>query len=205
MVQVQAKVKIRGVRPLLMHCFTNETLSLERKKKTGVPGNNPQEWKNTYTSTKEGQLYLDSSNIFGCLREASKYTKIGRSSIQDKLSATMQVLEDKIIFNRFMTKDENEFLSKTSDDDIYLDVRGVRNPNSKGRNIRYRVAMGVGWETEFSLQWDDTIISSAQLHQVLIDAGSLAGLADGRNIGFGRFEVISFEYLGNIHAKKPAS
>lgn len=204
MAQVRTKVKIRGVRSLLLHCFSNETLSLERKARTGVAGNDPYEWKNSYTSTKEGQLYVVPSYIFGCLREASFYTKNGRGSIQSKFSATMQVLEDKILFNRFMPTDENEFLSRQSDDDVYLDVRAVRNPTTKGRNVRYRVAMSEGWETEFTLQWDDTIVASAQVHQVLIDAGSLIGLADGRKIGFGRFEVVSYEDMGKVHAKKPA-
>ncbi|MBC9706515.1 MAG: hypothetical protein H9W81_16405 [Enterococcus sp.] len=188
-----------------MNCFSNDTLSLERKPKMGVAGNNPDEWKNSYYSTKEGQLYVDSSYIFGCLREASFYTKSGRGSIQAKFSATMQVLDDKILFNRYMPTDESEFLLRSSDDDVYLDVRSVRNPNTKGRNVRYRVAMSEGWETDFILQWDDTIVSSAQVHQVLIDAGSLIGLADGRNIGFGRFEVVLYEDMGNVHAKKSAS
>ncbi len=65
------------------------------------------------------------------MREAARYTKEGRLSIQNKVSATLQVLSNRIYFNRFIpnniTQDENE--------PVYLDIRGVRNPNTRGRNI----------------------------------------------------------------------
>jgi hypothetical protein len=202
--QQTAKCKIRGIRPLLMHCFSNDTLSLERKARTGVAGNDPEEWKKSYTATKDGQLYVDPSYIFGCLRAASIHTKSGRGSIQAKFSATLQVLSDKILFNRYIPE-ENEFLDCSPDDSVYLDVRSVKNPATKGRNVRYRVAMSAGWETEFEIQWDNTIVSSGQVEQVLLDAGSLVGLADGRSIGFGRFEVVSFEVLDMKNAKKSSA
>ncbi|MBC9723177.1 MAG: hypothetical protein H9W82_18530 [Lactobacillus sp.] len=193
MAQKIATVKILGKRPLLIHCFTNETISLERKVKAGVAGNDPDEWKTTYLATKEGQLYVEPSYIFSCLRAAAVFTKNGRGSIQSKVSSTLQILDDKILFNRHLPMNINDLYKSTSEDDVYLDVRSVKNPNTKGRNIRYRVAMATGWETEFTIQWDNTIVSSSQIKQVLEDAGSLVGLADGRSIGFGRFQLISFE------------
>ncbi len=198
--QETAKCKIRGIRPLLINCFSNDTISLERKARTGVAGNDPEEWKKSYTATKDGQLYVEPSYIFGCLRAASFHTKSGRGSIQAKFSATLQVLTEKILFNRYIPK-LNEFLECSQEDPVYLDVRSVKNPGTKGRNVRYRVAMSTGWETEFEIQWDNTIISSGQVEQVLLDAGSLIGLADGRSIGFGRFEVVSLEVLETKNAK----
>ncbi|MEH7236237.1 hypothetical protein [Bacillus sp. JJ1562] len=191
MVLMYAKVRIKGSKPLLIHLFTPETLSLERRERSGVAGNDPEEWKRTYTANENGQLYVDPSYIFGCMREASKYTKSGRGSIQPKLSATLQVLSSRIYFNRFMpeeiTQDENE--------PVYLDVRSVRNPTTKGRNIRYRVAISSGWETEFEIIWDNTVLASQQIQAVLYDAGMLVGLADGRSIGYGRFEVNTIETM----------
>lgn len=205
MAQVKAKVKIKGIRPFLFHCFSNETLSLVRKARTGVAGNDPEEWKKSYSSTKDGQLYVDPSYIFGCLRAAAFHTKSGRGSIQAKFSSTLQVLNDKVLFDRYMPIDEEEFLNKSPEDDVYLDVRSVRNPNTGSRNVRYRVAMSTGWETEFEIQWDNTIVSEGQVRQVLVDAGSLIGLADGRSIGYGRFDVLSVEIEGLKNAKKTSA
>ncbi len=192
MVLTYAKVKIRGTKPLLIHCFTTETLSLERKERSGVAGNDPEEWKRTFMATSSGQLYVDSSYVFGCLRDAAKHTKSGRGSIQSKLAATLQVINDKALFNRYMPKNLND-ITNDETQPVYLDIRSVKNPGTKARNIRYRLALSPFWETEFEIVWESTIVATSLLPAILRDAGMLVGLADGRSIGYGRFEVISFE------------
>jgi hypothetical protein len=76
---------------------------------------------------------------------------------------------------------------------VYLDVRYVRNPASAAGNLRYRVAVGPGWKAKFSLLFEDTIVAPQVLQAVVTDAGKLVGLGDGRTIGFGRFEVASYD------------
>jgi len=204
MALMYANVTVEGTKDLFFHIFTTETLSLERRERTGVAGNDPEEWKRTYTADENGQLYVNPSYVFGCMREAAKHTKSGRGSIQSKLSATLQVLSNRIVFDRYMpeeiTQDENE--------PVYLDVRSVRNPSTKGRNVRYRVALSPGWQTSFEIIWDNTLVATHQIEAVLHDAGMLVGLADGRSIGYGRFEVKEFnsmpyeEYKASL-GKKP--
>ncbi|PAE42789.1 hypothetical protein [Bacillus sp. 7884-1] len=191
MALMYAKVKITGTKPLLLNSFSTETLSLERKERSGVAGNDPEEWKRTYTANENGQLYVDPSYIFGCMREASKYTKSGRGSIQPKLSATLQVLSSSIYFNRFIPEEISQDKSRP----VYLDVRSVRNPSTRGRNIRYRVGLSPNWETEFEIIWDNTLVATQQIKAILHDAGMLVGLADGRSIGYGRFEVDTIETM----------
>ena len=58
--------------------------------------------------------------------------------------------------------------------------------------MRYRIAASPGWKTTIHLLWDKTIASRAQMESILRDAGTLVGLADGRSLGFGRFEVVQF-------------
>lgn len=203
MALLQAKVKIKGVRPLLFHCFTTETLSLEKKERTGIAGNDPEEWKRTFTATKDGQLYLEPSYIFGCLREGAKHTKNGRGSIQSSLAATLQVLDEKIYLDRRIPK-KLEKITLDPSQSVYLDVRSVRNPNTKGRNIRYRLAVSPGWEAEFNIIWENTLINREQMKSVCRDSGTLVGLADGRSIGYGRFEILSFE-LEEYNAQKKTS
>jgi hypothetical protein len=183
-----AKIRIKGIRPLLFHCFNPEILSLEKKEKTGVAGNDPEEWKKTFLANDDGQLFLEPSYIFGCLREAAKYTKSGRSSLQPKLVATLQVLNEKILFNRYMPKNIDK-ITRDPSQPVYLDIRSVRNPATRARNVRYRIALSPGWETEFEIIWDNTLVSRQQMIAICQDAGALVGLADGRSIGLGRFEI----------------
>jgi len=200
MAAIVAKVTIRGTRPILWHRFGPDAIPLEKQEKTGVAGNDPEEWRKTYLATKEGQLYIDPSYIFGCLRDGAKHTKKGRGSIQALVAATLQVLDDRVLVDRHMPEEGDP--PTDPDAPVYIDVRSVKNPNTKGRNVRYRVAASPGWLATFTVTWDATIVSRAQMNAVAIDAGMLCGLGDGRNIGFGRFTVESFEVCD---AKKAAS
>lgn len=193
----EARVKIEGTRPIMWHAFGPESIPLEkRKEKTGVAGNDPEEWKGTVLATNKGQLYVRGDYIFGCLRNGAKHTKKGRGSIQKDMSATLQVAEDRILFDRFVpgwNGGPPDELTRDPDELVYLDVRGVRNPTTRARNVRYRVASRPGWACEFTLVWDASIVSTSQMEAVVIDSGKLAGLADGVAIGFGRFKLVSFD------------
>ena len=187
-----AKVTIKGVRPIFWHRFGPDALPLEKQEKTGVAGNDPEEWKKTVTATSDGQLYVDPSYIFGCLRDGAKYTKKGRGSIQTLVVATLQVTDNLILFDRYLPDGLNS-LKDDPTQPVYLDIRGVRNPSTKGRNVRYRVAASPGWICSFNLLWDKTVVDRNQMNAVVIDAGRLVGLGNGRSIGMGRFDVVSFE------------
>jgi hypothetical protein len=88
---VRLRVVIRGTRPLLQHAFTEFAIPLESQERTGVAGNDPEEWKKTCMVTPDGQLYVGGANIFRCLLDGAKYTKKGRGSVQSLVAATMQV------------------------------------------------------------------------------------------------------------------
>ena len=186
---IHATVTIRGMRPLLWHAFGPDAIPLEKQEKTGVAGNDPQEWRKTVLMTSERQLFIEPTYIFGCVRDASKYTKKGKGSIQSAMSATLQVTDEQILVDRFVPP---EPIPTDKDQPVYMDIRSVRNPSTKGRNVRYRVAAAASWTTSFTLLWDKTIISRNEMQAVLNDAGQLVGLGDGRSIGMGRFEVVSF-------------
>lgn len=199
---VKAKVRIRGIRPLLQHRFTEAALPLEKQEKTGVAGNDPSEWRKTCMVTKDGQLFIDGTYAFSAIRNAARYTKKGKGSLQNDVGATLQVLDDEILLNRHWPDFPNghafdpataEEPPRDKSEPVYLDVCGVRNPSSKGRNVRYRVGASPGWECEFTILWDKTLINRNQMEAILNDCGVLVGLADGRSIGYGRFEVVSFD------------
>ena len=186
---LRAEVKVKGVRPLLWHAFGPESIPLEKGERTGVAGNDPEEWRKTVLMTKDRQLYLQPTYAFGCIRDAAKYTKKGKGSIQSAVAATLQVTDDRILIDRFVPP---EPITTDLDEPVYMYVSSVRNPSTKARNVRYRIAAGAGWLAEFNLLWDKTIVSRGEIESVLRDAGTLVGLGDGRSIGFGRFSIESF-------------
>jgi len=199
---ITATVVIKGTRPLFWHKFGPDALPLEKVERTGVAGNDPPEWRKTVLVTKEGQLYLEPTYVFSTLREGAKYTKKGRGSIMTQLSATIQVVDNRVLVDRHFPGYPNgrDFDVKTveeptqdADAPIYLDIRGVRNPTTKARNVRYRIAASPGWQTTFTIMWDKTIVSRNEMQAVLIDAGRLVGIGNGRAIGMGRFEIVSFD------------
>jgi len=200
---IQATVNIVGTRPFFWHCFTPEALALEKKERTGVAGNDPSEWRSTASVDRDGHLYFDSSYAFACIREGGRHIKRGKSNLISPISSTLQLVgSNKIYVDRWWPGYPNgeRFEIETADEPprdpdepVYLDVRGVKNPSTKARNVRYRVAASLGWRAEFTIQWDKTIVSRNEMHSAIIDGGKLAGVGNGRNIGMGRFEVEKFE------------
>ncbi|MBE6161924.1 MAG: hypothetical protein E7158_06895 [Firmicutes bacterium] len=190
---LKAKVSIEGSRPILWNSFNLELLDV-KVKKNGVKGNNPEEWKKTVLITENRQLYLKPESIFSCLREGGKYTKNGRTTMQAIVTATLQVLDSIVLVNKFLPGEE--FLTKNQNEDIYLDIRSVKNPNTRGRNIRYRIAAKSGWKANFTIMWDCTLLSEELMEAIATDAGNLCGIGDGRNIGMGRFTVKEFKIIG---------
>lgn len=201
---VRAKIKVEGTRPMFQHWFGPDALPLEKRERTGVAGHDPEEWRRTTLATKDGQLYILPTYVFGMMVEAAKYTKKGRSSLMKPVSATLQVEEQRILLDRWLPGFPNgdkcnlETIKPPERDDelpVYLDVRGVRNPSTRARNVRYRVASPPGWKTEFTLLWDKTVVSRGQMEAILIDGGKLVGLGNGRAIGMGRFSVQEFDVI----------
>lgn len=187
-----AKVKIRGDRSLLCHAFGPWAIPLEKEEKSGVKGNDPTEWKRTVLMTNDRQLYLKPDYIFACLRDGARHIKKGRGSLQPLVASTLQILDELILLDRTVPA-EDQLIYNDPTQPVYLDVRGVVNPASKGRNVRYRIAASPGWTTEFSCLWDATVVSRSEMEAVIRDAGALSGLADGRSIGMGRFSLVSFD------------
>ena len=199
-----ATVTVRGTGPLLQHAFGLDTIPAtgERPSRTGAAGNDPEEWRRSARVTLEGQLYLEPAAAYATIREAAKYTKKGRASLQGPVAATLQILESRVLLDRWLpgsnggqTFDLKTITapSRDSAQPVYLDVRGVRNPATKGRNVRYRVAAAPGWQCVFNLRWDKTLVTASQMEAILHDSGKLVGLGDGRSIGFGRFEIGSLK------------
>lgn len=195
MARTKAKVSIKGTKPILFHTFPLDTFSTD-KKREGKIGDNSSEWKSTVLMNENRQLYVLSTYIQSAVSDGGKEIKMGRGNISKKVASTLEVFESKILIDNLFVPDE-ENLSRSDVDPVYLDVRAVVNPMTKGRNLRYRIAAKAGWTCSFHLIWDDRIVSKEQIKQCVDIGGMLQGIGDGRKIGFGKFELTSFDMIKN--------
>jgi hypothetical protein len=186
-----AQVTISGTRPLLFHHFGPETIPADgRRERVGVAGNNPDEWRKTVLMVPETrQLYVLPGYLFGSLRDGARHTPRKRGTLQSYVAATLHILDSRILLDRTLPE---EPLPTDPSEPVYLDIQSVRNPATRARNVRYRVAVAPGWTCHFGMTWDRTIVSTAEMEAVAHDAGRLCGIGDGRSIGYGRFEVTHF-------------
>jgi hypothetical protein len=190
---LQAEVVIEGVRPFMWHYFGEDAIPLERGEKTGVAGNDPESWKKAvlYTNDDKRTLYIIPTYVYGTIRDGARHTKKGKGSLQSKVQATLQVLDDIIYFDRSLPP-ENKLKINDFGASVYIDRRMGRNPATKGRMYIYRITATHPWKITFHIMWDKTIISTAEMQAILNDSGALEGIGSGRKIGMGRFEVIAF-------------
>lgn len=184
-----ATITIKGTRPMLWHHFGPDAIPLEKQERTGVAGNDPEEWRKTVLMTAKRQLYIKPSYVFGTIRDGAKHTSRKRGTLQPFVSATLQVMNEVILIDRFVP---DEPIPTDPTELVYLDIQSVKNPATRARNVRYRVAASVGWSCSFNIQWDKTIVSRSEMEAAVIDAGRFVGLSDGRTIGYGRFTVEGF-------------
>lgn len=189
--KISAKVTIEGTKPLLFHTFPIDTLS-EKKAKSGTQGSAPEEWKNTVLMNEKRQLYVFDSYLVGAISGGAKEIKIGKGNLSKKVSSTVEVSPAKIFLDDLFVPEEKN-LTKLDHEPVYLDIRAVVNPMTKGRNVRYRIAAKSGWCLSFIATWDDYIVSKDQMKVCIENGGMFAGIGDGRKIGFGKFMVTSFE------------
>lgn len=198
---VQAQIEVKGIRPLLWHAFGREAIPLKKGERTGVAGNDPEEWKRTVLTTKSGELFVRDTYFFACFRNGGKNTKKGRGSMMRDVGSTLQIVEMRVPIlgeDGVVLTIPNwnggppETLSEDFENPIYLHVDGVTNPGSRAKNVRYRVAAKEGWRAKLTARWDATIVNRNIMETIAIDGGRLHGVGDGRAIGFGRFEIEAF-------------
>ena len=78
-----------------------------------------------------------------------------------------------------------------------VDRRAVVVPATKGRIVRCRPRLD-DWGIKFVLEWDNTLLSTVQMREILDCAGSRVGLLDFRpekKGPYGRFRVDGFDEI----------
>lgn len=193
MSKITVKISITGTKPILINTFPIDTLD-EGKAKSGTTGKDESTWKRNVLMTANRELYVLPSYIIGSIVNGGKNIKVGKGSLSKKVGSSLECSPEIILLDGLKVPPEKEVTTNASDD-VYIDVRSVLNPMTKGRNVRYRIAAKPGWKLSAMISWDDAQVSFEQMKQSLVNGGLYEGIGDGRKIGFGRFKVIKFELL----------
>jgi hypothetical protein len=189
--RIKAKIAIEGTKSILFHTFPIDTLT-PGKSRGGTTGKDEEEWKSTVLMTGNRQLYVMGTYLIGAIKSAGKLIKVGKGNMMKKIESCLECLEDVVLLDNLFVPEDSQ-LTKSSMDPVYIDVRSVVNPSTKGRNLRFRIAAKAGWKLSAAIEWDDSLVSKETMKECVTNAGLYEGIGDGRRIGFGRFSVVSFE------------
>ena len=172
----KARVKIKGIAPLLMNRFAMEKkddTSAKRRDEQFDPKEDAE--KSLYKDDKIG-CYAPSSWIEACLRDTAKEFKgKGRGSLKATILASVFIDPEKIPLNK-----------KTYDE---IDSRPA--VIQRNRIVKSRPRFN-SWELDFTTNFNNERIKKDTLKQILSEAGETKGIGDYRP-KFGRFEVVKFE------------
>lgn len=165
----------KGVTPLLMHAFPLVAIEAFEKK-------SPEE-QAAYTAYRNGngELYIPDVAFQRGLVSAGSYSKgKGRGNLSRVVAACVFVSPPHLVI---------------TPQKYVIDTRPVVVPATKGRVRRHRPRFD-SWEFSATVEWDENLITEAQLRRVVDDCGSRVGLLDFRpekRGPFGRFIVTRWQ------------
>jgi len=175
-----------GIKPLLMHNIRaldkKEPLVKEIDEILTKPGKRRTddeisriarcEWELSLYWSPEDGLYIPSDNIEKCIQEGAKKARQGKL-----VEAAVFVTEPRISIKGFK---QPKTLDELYEDDRFVFTHAVRTPPKTGsRQMKTRGRVPEGWELEFSLEFDPTVIKNKQ---VLINACAIAGILEGLGV-----------------------
>ena len=176
---------VQGVCPLLFHRWSTEAVAAKAAARKNSVAKKTDDVESYVYRTTDGQIAIPGAYLKGAIagpQGAAKFRQDPRSprkSALDLYKAGVIVLTDLASLG-----------TKNWD---YLDQRRVTIQRSG--ITRVRPAMLTGWTATFEvLVQTPEYIGPAELHEVVIQAGKLVGLADFRPT-YGRFAVVHFEVL----------
>jgi len=183
-------VNISSISPMLhhgVHSVGMDETTVKKKKGGNALLGDPEEWRKTIYYDEKIGVYLPAVCIEGSIIEAAKQFKSGRGTLTKYVRGGLFTTDD---FLSFLVNKKTIF----NLDDVEIDKRSVKNPSTKGRNMRYR-AIFRQWESCFDIEITaDDYIDGPMLLEMLKYAGKFIGVGDFRP-RFGRFEVTAFKEI----------
>jgi hypothetical protein len=182
------EVGIESISPMLHHGSQNVGMEKESLKKKGGIAlmGDPEEWKKTIYFDEEIGVYMPAISLEASFVNAAKQFKIsGRTTATKYFKSGVFIMDEKLDF----TVNGKKIKSL---DEVEVDKRTVKNPSTKGRNVRYR-AIFKKWQSHFKVLLSaDDFISNELLKEVIEFAGMYIGVGDYRP-RFGRYKITSFK------------
>jgi hypothetical protein len=170
-------VAIKGVSPILMHAFPMVPIEALEKK-------SPQEQAEiaAYRDPETRGLYVPAVALQRCFVNGATYSKgKGRASLQKNVAACVLIgPEERLALGQ---------------ETFTVDARPIVVPATKGRVMRYRPRLD-SWELAFTIDFDENLLTEAQMRRIVDDSGSRVGLLDFRpekKGPFGRFMVTNWQ------------
>ena len=177
------KVKIKGTSPLLFNKFNPEGEGLKKAAKAQQSAE--EEAEQSVYRNAEGQIYTPSSHVLGSMVKSGVQFKMkGRKTFKDAVNSGVLI-------------DPEEIVHKNQEYEI--DSRSVVIKSTRGRIMRHRAKLPVGWELSFTIKIIDERLTAPLVKEILENAGKYVGIGDFRP-RFGRFDVI--EYKKSKKSKK---
>jgi len=188
------RVKIKGVRPMLMHRFPIE-----------LPGQSKREGEVDYSKEWQDTCYRDGEELVVpavCIERT-----LVKAAVVFKIKGRRgKTYKDLFAGSVFITPDVVPLGIQVPDDPVY--VRGGVDPTPKtpvyvdmrrvvvnrSAVVRSRLAINTGWELAFEMECTSDQIPEEIAYQVLVNAGETVGLLDFRP-RFGRFIVTEFSVI----------
>ncbi len=175
----EIKVRLKGISPLLMHRFPLmpiEDPPLDKRK--------PEEQAELAAYRDAGKkLYVPALALQRALVGSATYSKgKGRASLQKSAAACLSIMPMYLVLD-----------AQTYE----VDAQRVVIPATKGAVIRYRPRFD-SWQIEFTLGYDENLLTENQCRTIVDDAGSRVGILDYRpekKGPFGRFMVTKWELV----------
>lgn len=184
------KAKIKSICPMLHHGAQSvgmESTTVKKKKGGNALVGDPNEWKKTIYYNEENGVYLPAINVEASMIIASKQFKLGRGTVSKYFKSGVFITED---YLPFYVKGK----TITDLNEIEIDKRTVKNPSTRGRNMRYR-AIFREWESEFKIMVTaEDYIDRELLKEVISYAGMFVAVGDYRP-RFGRFQLVELKEI----------
>lgn len=181
-------IRINGTSPLLMQADTlaNPLHELTKAHKA-VSGKRKKteddyfwlmesEWSASMYYDDDLGPYLPAMNLEGCLIEAGKITRLGKT-----IKQAVQVLTDKAKLEYEGPRKKDAIWKSNK----FSDVRGV---NVSGKKIMRCRPIFLGWAAQFEIAFMEDVIDRSDLVRVVEEAGRRIGVGTYRP-RFGRFAV----------------